>query len=95
MAESIGETVNNVNVVSKVETYNVNDNVRQTNKTENQVNSLASHIMRKLGATDNWLYYCKVAWKLSESRINDNLSTALKGNSPQKYFTWLCNKDMK
>lgn len=100
MTEKIGSllqgtmSMNNVNVVSKLETNNVNDNV-VIGKTEKQVNSIASYIMEKLGTSDNWLYYCKVAWKLSESRINDNLTTALRGNSPQRYFTWLCNKDMK
>lgn len=85
--------MNNVNVVSRIETNNVNDNVERT---EAQVNSLASHIMRKLKTTENWPYYCKVSWKLSESKINNNLEIALKSNrSPQRYFTWLCNRDME
>lgn len=84
--------MNNVNVVSRIETNNVNDNVERT---EAQVNSLASYIMRKLKTTENWPYYCKVSWKLSEAKINNNLEIALRSNrSPQRYFTWLCNRDM-
>lgn len=71
---------------------NVNDNVK-SHKTANQVDAIADRIMMKLSANSTSReFYCKVAWKLSESIINDNLETALKGNNPQRYFTWLCKR---
>jgi len=84
-------SLNNDNVISRIEINNVNDNVRRTS---NQVDAIADRIMDKLRATDNRAYYCKVGWKLSESIINNNLEQALKGNNPQRYFTWLCNRYM-
>ena len=79
------------NEISKVEINNVNDNVKRS---PNQVDRIADRIMQKLQTTDNREFYCKVGWKLSESIINDNLEIALKGRSPQKYFTWLCKRIM-
>ena len=82
---------NNDNVISRIEINNVNDNV---SRSPNQVDAIADRIMKKLSATDNRAFYCKVGWKLSESVINSNLEQALKGNNPQRYFTWLCNRLM-
>lgn len=81
---------NNDNV-NETRNNNVNDNV---NRSSNQVDAIADRIMAKLHTTDNRAYYCKVGWKLSEAVINNNLEQALKGNSPQRYFTWLCNRYM-
>lgn len=39
-------------------------------------------------------FYCLVAYRLSESQIWNNLEQASRGNNPQKYFTWLCKRDM-
>ncbi len=87
---------NNDNVISRNEINNVNDNVK-SKKTANQVDAIADRIMMKLGAEAiNRPFYCKVAWSLSESIINDSLETALRSNrSPQKYFTWLCKRHMR
>lgn len=77
---------------------NVNDNVNlknNINDNEKKVNYLVDNIMVKLNAKESSrLFYCKVAWKLSESIIYNNLELALKGNDPQKYFTWLCKRYM-
>jgi len=87
----MGSPSNNDNVRFN-RNYNINDNVK-SNKTENQVNAIADRIKQKLNADDDSInFYYKVAWKLSESMINDNLETALKGNNPQRYFTWLCKR---
>jgi len=87
---------NNDNVISKVEINNVNDNVSSKNKkTENQVNAIADRIRAKLNGDDtNMGFYYTVGWRLSESVINDNLEKAMKGNNPQRYFTWLCKRYM-
>jgi len=72
---------------------NYNDNVKTTK--EKQVEVRAANIMQKLGATEESLkWYWKVCWTLSEGQVNNNLEQALKGNNPQKYFTWLCKRQM-
>ncbi|RYF29755.1 MAG: hypothetical protein EOO17_00160 [Chloroflexi bacterium] len=38
-------------------------------------------------------FYCKVAYKLSEANIWNNVEQAKKGNSPAKLFTFLCKRD--
>lgn len=88
---------NNDNVISRIEINNVNDNVKSNvkKKSESQVDAIADGIMRKLNAEpSNRPYYCKVAWNLSEAIINNNLEQALKGNNPQRYFSWLCKRYM-
>ena len=70
-----------------------NDNVKTTK--EKQVEIRAAELMRKLNAGEDSLkWYWKVCWKLSEGQVNNNLELALKGNSPQRYFTWLCKRQM-
>lgn len=69
---------------------NVIDNVREA-----KVNRIALRLVEKLSNPEGRLFYCKVGWKLSEAVINDNLEQALKGKSPQKYFTWLCKRSMQ
>lgn len=38
-------------------------------------------------------FMCKVAWKLSEARIWDNVEQALKGRNPMGLFIYLCKRD--
>jgi len=91
----ISKTMNNDNVF-----LNRNNNVNERNndivtRTANQVDAIADRIMVKLHADQSSRpFYCKVAWKLSDAVINNNLEQALKGNSPQRYFTWLCKRYM-
>lgn len=72
--------------------YNVIDNVKS--RTPKQVDGIADHIMEKLGATAYREFYCKVSWKLTEAQIFSNVEVALSGNNPQRYFTWLCKRQM-
>lgn len=71
---------------------NVNDNVKRTAK---EVDGIADRLMDKLGTQDNRAFYCKVGWKLADNLIWSNLEIALSGNSPQRYFTWLCKRQMQ
>lgn len=85
--------------VSFSRNYNVNDNVKTNvnlKRSPNQVDAIADRIMMKLRADDSSRgFYCKVAWRLSEAIINKNLEIALRSDrSPQRYFTWLCKRDM-
>lgn len=74
---------------------NVNDNVKPPGRTENQVNAIAARLVDALDNPDARLFYCKVAWQLSEAQIQNNLEIALRSHrSPQRYFTWLCKRMM-
>lgn len=84
---------NDIDNVKKRLNNNVNDNV--ATRTAKQVDDIADRLMEKLQATDNRAFYCKVGWKLSEAQIFSNLEVALSGNNPQRYFTWLCKRQMQ
>lgn len=83
---------------------NVNDNVAKPinikhktpqTKTIVEVRVIADKLSQELNSTDNIEFYYKVAWHLPENIIWSNLEAAVKGNSPQKLFTWLCNQSLK
>lgn len=65
-----------------------------TTKTLVEVRSIAQKLSDKLNNPSRFEYYCKVAWKLPEHRIWINLEIALTGNSPARYFSFLCSKEM-
>lgn len=75
-----------------------NDNVKQSFKNNvigrNRIDIIADRLVSKLGNAQYRAFYCKVANKLPESVIENNLEQALKGNNPAKYFSWLCNRSM-
>ena len=81
--------VNNDNV-SKNLKNNVIDNVARTRATD----LLADTLVARLNNPGAREYYCKVAYKLSEAQIHNNLEKALSGRDPLSYFTWLCNKEL-
>lgn len=86
---------NNVNVSKKLNNnVNVNnDNVNLKQRTEAQVDAIANDVMQKLGASRDYRsFYCKIAWKLSDATIYNNLELALRGKNPARYFTWLCKR---
>lgn len=55
----------------------------------------AKVLVEKLHNPGAYAFYCKVAYKLPESRIWLHLESAQKGKDPKKLFTWLCNRDMQ
>ncbi len=55
-----------------------------------QVDFIADKIMERLNTEENRKFYCKVAWKLTEATIWNNMEIALKGDNPQRYFSFLC-----
>lgn len=71
-----------------------NDNVKTDR--EKRVEVQAQDVMEKLGADETTRpWYWKICWHLTEAQISNNLEKALaKGNDPQKYFSWLCKRDM-
>lgn len=82
---------------SYIHNYNVNDNVKiqqKFKKSTAEIDRVADQLVEAFNNPKFRPYYCKVAMRLSEGTINSNLELALKGNSPGRYFTWLCNQDM-
>lgn len=77
--------------VSDSETKGLKNSVTDSDK----VDRIANTLVDKLSNPERRAYYCKVAWSLPEFKIWSNLEQALKGRSPQRYFTFLCQKDMR
>lgn len=83
--------IDNVNVSLKTN-YNDIDNGRYDKS--KIVEMTADRLIEKLGAKqESRPFMCKVAWKLSEARIWDNVDQALKGKNPMGLFIWLCKRD--
>lgn len=89
---------NNDNVI--VSRRNTNDNVNDIgNKYDRSKNveRIAHQLVEKFGNGNYYGFYCKVAYKLSESQIwsfyeqcNGN-----KVRNPAKLFSWLCGRAME
>lgn len=88
MGYNIKEQCNNVNVVT-----NNNYNVNKYDKSK-FVELTARVLVEKLDNPNAYAYYCKVAYKVPEHRIWLHLESALRGDNPQKLFTWLCQRDI-
>lgn len=75
-----------------------NDNVKRSFKNNvivrNKADVIADRLVSKLGNAQYRAFYCKVANKLPENVIENNLEQALAGNHPAKYFSWLCKRSM-
>lgn len=75
--------------------YNVNDNESKNLKNNVIViDNKADYLVSKLNNPQSRPFYCKVAMELTEAQIANNLEIALRGNNPQRYFTWLCNRQL-
>lgn len=63
---------------------------------EAKVEEIATALVEKLGSHRSWEFYCKVAKRIPEYRIWNNLEQANgKGiQNPGGYFNFLCRKDM-
>lgn len=84
---------NNVNVNGFLKSnYNVNDN--DSMKRSQEVEIIADRLLQKLGArAESRPFMCKVAWKLPENNIWNNVEQALKGKNPIGLFIFLCKRD--
>ena len=76
-------------------TKTLNTNSVSVKKSSLVVKGIAEKLSIQLNNPTRFEYYCKVAWNLSENKIWTNLEIALKGRSPQKLFSYLCNLQMK
>lgn len=83
--------IDNVNVGSR-DNYNDIDNDKYGKS--KKVEYTADRLIEKLGAKqESRPFMCKVAWKLSDARIWDNVEQALKGRNPMGLFIYLCKRD--
>jgi len=60
-----------------------------------KVELIADRLVDKLCAPKSRAYFCKVAYKLSESRIWQNYEAAINGKNPVGLFIWLCERDLQ
>lgn len=67
-----------------------NDRYSQGRKVE----TMADQMLAALNAKESSRpFMCKVAWRLSEARIWNNIESAKKGNNPMGLFIYLCKRD--
>ena len=80
--------------INKFHKSNVNVNHSNTNNVNN-VRAIASKLTEKLDDPHSFKYFCMVAWNLPESYIWTSMEQALTGREPKKYFSFLCNLELK
>lgn len=92
--ESLGNLLNKHSVTDSEVTKVTNTDTVASG--QNKVDAIADKLVGLFNNPTRRMFYCKVGWKLSEAQIWNNYELALsKGREPVKYFTYLCNKDMK
>ena len=95
--ESTGEVLANVNVdntyLNNVERSNVKsiDNVKTNPK---QVEAIAYKLGEVLNDSTSFNFFCKVAWKLQENVIWNNVEVAKSKRNPRAYFATVCKAQM-
>lgn len=82
-------TLNTVTGVNKL-TNTDSDTVDKSK----QVDLVADKLVIALNNPERRAYYCKVAWKLPEAVIWNNLEQSSKGKYPARLFTWLCERSI-
>lgn len=92
---SVSEIIKNTNVNNDNVNNSFNNNDIDNVVKSKQVDLIADKLVLALKNPAARAYYCKVAYKLSEHQIWNNLESSAKGKSPAKLFTWLCQRDMK
>lgn len=98
MVEAVSEILTNTKLNSN--SVSVNKNINNTKtlntlpRTVSQVRLIANKIATELNNQSRLKYYYKIAWKLPESVIWNNLEQAKTGRNPQRYFSWLCQQSL-
>lgn len=93
-------STNNVNNVNNGKLTTLTNNVTMVEREPvdksvvAKADGIASVLVEKLRSPESYKFYCKVAYKLPESRIWQNYESAMKGKNPGGLFNWLCRKDM-
>jgi hypothetical protein len=79
---------------ANVKTLNTKTKPNVNNVTGNQVHAIAQKLADRFNDYGSYNYFLKVAWKIPEHDIMINLEASMKGRSPVRLFTYLCNKSM-
>jgi hypothetical protein len=87
------EYINNINTNNNDNDSN-NKYIYKTNVIDN-VDRIADRLVEKLHNPGSRRYYCLVAKTLPENILWSNLELAMRGRSPQRYFTWLCQRSLQ
>lgn len=90
--EQVKNIIPTVNSVSGDNSLN-NSDTDSVSKSK-RVDLIADKLVLALNNPKRRAYYCKVAYKLSESQIWNNLEQSAKGRDQARLFTWLCQRDM-
>lgn len=93
-ASSVGEVIPNTTLNTVTVNYRATNTDSVTVDKSKQVDLIADKLVAALSNPERRAYYCKVAWKLPESKIWNNLESSAKGKNPARLFTWLCQRDM-
>jgi hypothetical protein len=88
---SVGEIITNTKPLITSDSEVKNTNTR----TLVEVRQIAQKLCDRLNNQSRFEYYCKVAWNLSDAKIWTSLETALTGQDPAKYFSFLTSMEMK
>lgn len=82
-------------IVSLTTNNNNNDNVVRDKYTAGRkAETIADKLLERLNLpVESKGFMCKVAYKLSEARIWDNLEQAQRGKNPTGLFIYLCKRD--
>jgi hypothetical protein len=89
---SVAEILTNTTLNTVTENNNINNTV--TVDKSKLVDLIADKLVLALNNPSRRAYYCKVAYKLSEGQIWNNLEQSAKGRDPAKLFTWLCQREL-
>lgn len=87
---SVGQIIKNTKDLN----VNVNNN-NLNNVNVINVRSIATKLTERLNDPQSFKYFCMVAWNLPEPYIWLSLEQALTGREPKKYFSFLCNLELK
>lgn len=84
-------------ILTNTKTINNNVNVikNNNNKTLQEVRLIVERLQQKLPNPLAKRFYYKIAWNLPESYIWTSVEQALTGHDPKKYFSFLCNLELK
>lgn len=78
---------------------NNNDNVSKKYAQAKKVDRIADSLVTRFNNPIYRGFYCRIAWELSESRIQQNLETATlavktNGGNEGRLFSYLCKQDL-
>lgn len=89
---SVSEILTN----TKHNVANVNVNKTNTNNVNvNRIQVIANKLVERLDDPNSYKFFCMVAWNLPERYIWVSLEQALTGRNPKRYFSFLCNIELK